>query len=111
MDMQVASRQKKEPGQNTEAQISKNNRNAHHQAAGIPLYLQSGNTVIQRQAIEEEEEAIQTKADTLSIQRQPLEEEEEELQAKLTIGQPNDIYEQEADRVAETVMRMPVSSD
>ena len=29
------------------------------------------------------------------------------LQAKLQIGQPNDIYEQEADRVADQVMRMP----
>lgn len=29
------------------------------------------------------------------------------VQAKLRIGQPNDIYEQEADRVAEQVMRMP----
>jgi hypothetical protein len=29
------------------------------------------------------------------------------LQAKLKIGQPNDVYEQEADRVAEQVMRMP----
>lgn len=29
------------------------------------------------------------------------------LQAKLSIGQPGDIYEQEADRVAEQVMRMP----
>lgn len=29
------------------------------------------------------------------------------LQAKLKIGQPNDIYEQEADRVAEQVMNMP----
>ena len=29
------------------------------------------------------------------------------FQAKLTIGQPNDQYEQEADRVAEQVMRMP----
>jgi outer membrane biosynthesis protein TonB len=29
------------------------------------------------------------------------------FQPKLTIGQPNDIYEQEADRVAEQVMRMP----
>ena len=29
------------------------------------------------------------------------------IQAKLTIGQPNDRYEQEADRVAEQVMRMP----
>ena len=29
------------------------------------------------------------------------------LQAKLRIGQPGDIYEQEADRVADAVMRMP----
>jgi hypothetical protein len=29
------------------------------------------------------------------------------IQAKLTVGRPNDPYEQEADRVAETVMRMP----
>jgi hypothetical protein len=29
------------------------------------------------------------------------------LQAKLRISQPSDIYEQEADRVAEQVMRMP----
>ena len=29
------------------------------------------------------------------------------LQAKLSIGQPGDIYEQEADRVADAVMRMP----
>jgi len=29
------------------------------------------------------------------------------FQAKLKIGQPNDIYEQEADRVADQVMRMP----
>ncbi|KAF5427580.1 MAG: hypothetical protein C5S41_01305 [Candidatus Methanomarinus sp.] len=29
------------------------------------------------------------------------------LQTKLRIGQPNDIYEQKADRVADAVMRMP----
>jgi hypothetical protein len=29
------------------------------------------------------------------------------LQAKFKIGQPGDIYEQEADRVADAVMRMP----
>lgn len=29
------------------------------------------------------------------------------VQAKLTIGRPNDKYEQEADRVADRVMRMP----
>ncbi|MDH5181208.1 MAG: DUF4157 domain-containing protein [Gammaproteobacteria bacterium] len=32
------------------------------------------------------------------------------VQAKLTIGQPNDKYEQEADRVADQVMRMPDSA-
>ncbi|MEM9267206.1 MAG: DUF4157 domain-containing protein [Cyanobacteria bacterium P01_F01_bin.13] len=31
------------------------------------------------------------------------------IQAKLTVGQPNDKYEQEADRVAEQIMRMPAS--
>jgi hypothetical protein len=29
------------------------------------------------------------------------------IQPKLTIGQPNDKYEQEADRIADLVMRMP----
>jgi hypothetical protein len=29
------------------------------------------------------------------------------IQAKLTVGQPNDKYEQEADRVADQIMRMP----
>ena len=33
--------------------------------------------------------------------------ESETLQAKLKIGQPWDIYEQEADRVADAVMHMP----
>ncbi len=31
----------------------------------------------------------------------------QQLQAKMTVGKPNDTYEQEADRVANTVMRMP----
>ena len=31
------------------------------------------------------------------------------IQAKLKVGQPGDVYEQEADRVAEQVMRMPES--
>jgi len=33
------------------------------------------------------------------------------MKTKLTIGQPGDDYEQEADRVAEQVMRMPESTD
>lgn len=32
------------------------------------------------------------------------------LRTKLTVGKPNDIYEQEADRVAEQLMRMPETS-
>lgn len=32
------------------------------------------------------------------------------FQAKLTVGQPNDVYEQEADRVAEKVMSIPESA-
>lgn len=33
-----------------------------------------------------------------------------QVQAKLTINQPGDIYEQEADRIAAQVMRMPAQS-
>ncbi|AXT53609.1 DUF4157 domain-containing protein [Aquimarina sp. BL5] len=33
------------------------------------------------------------------------------IQAKLTIGKPNDQYEQEADRVADQVMKMPVNQN
>lgn len=33
------------------------------------------------------------------------------LQAKLAVGQPNDCYEQEADRTAAAIMRMPASLD
>ncbi|MBD3918469.1 DUF4157 domain-containing protein [Paenibacillus sp. PR3] len=33
------------------------------------------------------------------------------IQAKLTIGRPGDVYEQEADRVAEQVMRMPIADE
>ncbi|MEM1242040.1 MAG: DUF4157 domain-containing protein [Cyanobacteria bacterium P01_H01_bin.26] len=44
-----------------------------------------------------------------SVQRQPDAREEEELpvQPKLSIGQPGDKYEQEADQMAARVMRMP----
>ncbi|MEO0351177.1 MAG: DUF4157 domain-containing protein [Cyanobacteria bacterium P01_A01_bin.15] len=44
-----------------------------------------------------------------AVQRQAIPEEEEELtvQPKLSIGQPGDKYEQEADQMAARVMRMP----
>ena len=42
-----------------------------------------------------------TRADIRRILRGPL------LQTKLTVGAPDDVYEQEADRVADEVMRMP----
>ena len=35
---------------------------------------------------------------------------QETIQSKLKVGAPNDIYEQEADRVAEQIMRMPASA-
>ena len=64
---------------------------------------------VQQQAEEEEEEEepIQTELNG-SIQQQPEEEEEEELvtpkvQEKLTMGSPGDVYEQEADQVAEAI--------
>ncbi len=38
------------------------------------------------------------------------EEELQGIQTKLTVGSPNDVYEQEADRIADQVMRMPESS-
>ncbi len=76
---------------------------------------------IQREAIPEEEEEVQMKPqlqretmpeEAEELQRQP---EEEELQAKaiqpkLTIGQPGDKYEQEADSMAAKVMAMPDSA-
>lgn len=42
-----------------------------------------------------------TKAEIRRILRDPC------LQAKLTVGAPDDVYEREADRVADEVMRMP----
>lgn len=63
--------------------------------AGLPLFLRS---------------AALSVFPTTMLQRQPVEEEEKILQTKLKVGEPNDIYEQEADRVADTVMRMPDST-
>jgi len=43
-----------------------------------------------------------------TIQRQEYREEEEELlQPKLKVSQPDDVYEKEADEVADRVMQMP----
>jgi hypothetical protein len=107
---------------------------------GMPLFLQGMTlsslepVMLQRQPLEEEEEALQTKSSTDSVPRltnaaeqppllqsKPLdngmlqrqlegEEEEEVLQAKLKIGNPDDEYEREADRVAGKVLHMPGSS-
>ena len=77
------------------------------------LQATSANGVIQRQADEEEELLQRQPIGDATLQRQiePEKEEEEELlQTKLSVGQPNDVYEQEADSVAEQVMRMPEPS-
>ncbi len=61
--------------------------------AGMPLFLQR---------------AVSSSAPQL-VQRQMdgTEEEKESLQPKLTVGQQGDVYEREADRIADRVMGMP----
>jgi hypothetical protein len=78
---------------------------------------------VQRQLEEDEEEEklLQAKQDNALVQRQPLEEEEllqtsffeapPVAQTKLIVCAQDDEYEREADRVAETVMRMPATPD
>ena len=67
--------------------------------------------LIQRQAEgeeEEEEEVVQPKYETSTTSSDPIRHVQRAvawIQAKLKIGQPNDRYEQEADRVADAVMR------
>lgn len=65
------------------------NAGAFHNASNITQLLQS--KIVQRQ-VEEDEELFQG------------------VQTKLTIGKPNDIYEQEADRVADRIIQMQDSS-
>ena len=65
-------------------------------------------SALQRQTVEEEPEAdLQAKSLAPTVQRQESEKELEEIQPKLTIGQPGDRYEQEADAMAAKVMTMP----
>jgi len=59
---------------------------------------------IQRQEQPQQEEELQPKR--LQRQKQQQQEEEQPLQTKLTVGEANDKYEQEADRVADEVMSM-----
>jgi len=44
---------------------------------------------------------------SLSRQQRPLVSQPPLIQFKLAVGQPGDRYEQEADRIADRVMRMP----
>lgn len=80
-------------------QKEKNENNPEY-SKGTPLFFQNANATTSKHGL---------------IQRQIFEEEKEEqekdatFQAKITIGKPNDKYEQEADRVADQVMRMPDS--
>ena len=88
---------------------------------GVPLFLKSQSGTpsgeLQRQEEEEpEEEAVQAKADGYAVQAQSADEEDEEIQAKrevfsiqakLSVSQPDDPYEKEADHVANRVMSVP----
>ena len=70
---------------------------------------------LQRQEVASETASEADELQPKLLQRQPEEESEElqtkpiqaGIQAKLTVGAPNDRYEQEADSVAEKVMTMP----
>jgi Domain of unknown function (DUF4157) len=60
-------------------------------SAGMPLFLQRSQTGMQQQ--------LQRSYGNSYVGSL--------IQAKLTVGQPGDVYEQEADKVADAVMRMP----
>lgn len=71
-----------------------------------PSFTPTASSLLQRKCACGGAPALDGKCSTcrskqLTGQHRPL------IQAKLTIGQPNDKYEQEADRVANVVMRMP----
>lgn len=121
--MQVATLQKKESAKSPELESSSHKdprvdaQQEQTTEAGVPLFLQrfavsslSTPPPIQRQSEEKEEELIQTKPITPFVQREVLEEDEIEKNPvfpKLTVGAPNDKYEQEADRVASNVVSKP----
>ncbi|NES01826.1 MAG: DUF4157 domain-containing protein [Okeania sp. SIO2F4] len=73
------------------------------------LQMQSEPT-LQREELSEEEEdktlQMQSEA-TVQLKSQDSEQEQAGIQTKLTIGQPGDKYEQEADNMATKVMSMP----
>jgi hypothetical protein len=70
-----------------------------------PVQMQAEETTLQRETIMEEEEEV---AQPATIQRKcaacATEQDQTTLQPKLTVGQPNDQYEQEADQVADQVV-------
>jgi len=77
-------------------EIKRENMNLHMRRSGYTLSIDTGVESILY---------LQRTAGNQAVQRMVM---SGALQAKLKIGQPGDVYEQEADRVAEAVMRMPV---
>jgi hypothetical protein len=85
-----------------------------HDFSRIPVYSSSQQPMLQtgspsfRGKSQKEPEHIQPEEPGNSINFQAVSPQRmETLQAKLMVNQPGDIYEQEADQVAEQVMRMP----
>ena len=114
MNLQSANLQKKENHERSAAEPAKTEsagaelENGTGAVAGLPLFMQSTLSFSATPPF-----PTPTQAASSMIQRQAVEEEEEEdhLQAKYGIGRPEDRYEREADRVADRVVRMPVSGD
>jgi hypothetical protein len=84
----------------------------HTLAGGVcPVCEQQGNRSLDIQAEEQGRSQVQRSPDpsgfSHDISRVPVRQGRPLVQAKLTVGAPGDKYEQEADRVADQVMRMP----
>ncbi|NET15908.1 MAG: DUF4157 domain-containing protein, partial [Okeania sp. SIO1H6] len=72
------------------------------------LQMQSEPTLQRDELAEEEDKNLQMQSEaTVQLKSQDSEQEQAEVQTKLTIGQPGDKYEQEADNMATKVMSMP----
>lgn len=104
--MQTASPQKKEQTKSEAPETSAKKSKTGSQESGLPLFLNhTCDSTIQRQVEEEEEELLQPQLeDNLESEEVAA---DTVVSPKLKVGQPNDAYEEEADQVAEAVMRSP----
>jgi hypothetical protein len=106
--MQTAGPQKKEQSKSEETSIFTGKKSFGRLEAGVPLFLQHAcDPTIQCQVEEEEEELLQPQLED-NLESGPVDA-DTSVSSKLKVGIPDDAYEEEADQVAEAVMRSPDS--